>query len=109
MVGAGFERDRAVLRAGTISSFSTITCFVCIEQPRKRKAERFLSGEQSRRDGEWEDGVAAGRGHLDERHAYRRGISAPRGETDRDHLGSVVVHGVIVRTDAGRFCGPDRG
>jgi cellulose synthase (UDP-forming) len=81
----------------------TITCFVCIEQPRKRKSERFLSGEQV--------GVAAGGETVWQpvrdisTTGIRIGGPAParRGERIEITLGSVLIHGVIVRVTKNDF------
>lgn len=81
----------------------TITCFVCIEQPRKRKAERFLSGEQV---GVTANGETVWQPVADISTSGMRigGVSpAPRGEKIAITLGSVVVHGVIVRTTPSDF------
>lgn len=81
----------------------TITCFVCIEQPRKRKAERFLSGEQV---GVTVNGETVWQRVADISTSGMR-IAGPspasRGERIAITLGSVVVHGVIVRATPNDF------
>lgn len=81
----------------------TITCFVCIEQPRKRKAERFLSGEKVgvARDGEtqWLPVLDISTGGM------RIGGASPagRGERIAITLGSVLINGSVVRVTPDDF------